>query len=226
MNCLRAEHQFSPFLHDELSSSEKAILLGHLAQCEPCRSKLTFERLLRDSLRALPAPTARAGFFDQAISAARSQGGRAYPSILHRFRLAGALAASITLCATLGYFTIYSTDVHSIAQVDMAVHEVKTVTLQFNAPQSFDKVTLSLKLPDHVEVDGYPGQREIRWETSLQKGLNMLSLPMLATRPLQGMVVASIEGKEKTKSFKISLNARPAQSSGSDLGRFERWSKV
>lgn len=210
MNCIRAQHGLVAYLHGDLTPVDNAALLNHLAECGECRSKLGFERLLRESLRALPVPTPRADYLDkvfvhlQQVTAKRSQA---------RYGLAGVLAATITLAVILGPMLFNPNPMDSITRIEMAVDEVKTVRLKFNVPHDFAKVTLSLRLPANFELEGYPGQREIRWETRLTEGVNVLSLPVIARLPIDGVVIASIIGKNKTKQFKFYMRASRLQSS-------------
>ena len=200
MNCIRDQHSLVAYLHGELASQDNAALLNHVVECSDCRAKLGFERLLQDSLRALPVPVPRAEFLDRVfdhleqVSAKPGHG---------RYWLAGTLAATITLCVSLGSLLYISPPTDTVARIEMAVDEVKTVRLKFNAPHDFEKVTLSLRLPENFELEGYPGQRVISWKTQLVGGVNILILPVIARQANDGVVIASIMGKNnKSKEFK------------------------
>jgi hypothetical protein len=53
------------------------------------------------------------------------------------------------------------------------------VRLIFRSASALDDVTIELVLPEGVELDGYPGQRRLVWQSDLRAGSNLLELPML-----------------------------------------------
>ena len=62
---------------------------------------------------------------------------------------------------------------------------------------------MTVVLPEGVEVDGFPGQREIVWMTSLKEGRNVLPLTLLATSPVGGELLATLRHENDDKTFRV-----------------------
>lgn len=87
--------------------------------------------------------------------------------------------------------------------ISLAISQVKTVRLVFDAPVDLNDVTLSVVLPENLELEGYGGQKQIVWQTKLTKGQNILALPVTAINHGQGELVARLTYGDKTKQFHI-----------------------
>jgi hypothetical protein len=57
-----------------------------------------------------------------------------------------------------------------------------------------------------VALAGYEQQHEIEFQTSLTPGANLLSLPLVARAPGDGMVVAEIEHEGRTRTLRVALH--------------------
>ena len=60
------------------------------------------------------------------------------------------------------------------------------MNLVFSSAEALDSATLTVTLPAGVELEGFPGQSEITWETSLAEGRNLLPLRLIAVAPAGG----------------------------------------
>lgn len=147
--------------------------LAHIRDCELCRYRFTDEALTR-LLRSHTAPAPREDFEDVVIGAAvrhhRQQ----------RTRL-GAIAASIVACAVL-VAALTGTDVllrnAGTVQIALAPSESRTVQLLIDSIAARDDATIRIELADDLELNGFPGQHVIEWQTSLAQGKNLLQLPV------------------------------------------------
>ena len=93
-----------------------------------------------------------------------------------------------------------------IPGVTIALEEPRTVRLVFASAAALDSAMLTVKLPDGVELAGFPGQREVTWETSLEQGQNLLPLTLVATRGSGGEVFATLEHDERSRTFKLRID--------------------
>jgi hypothetical protein len=64
---------------------------------------------------------------------------------------------------------------------------------------------LTVTLPDGIELAGFPGQREITWETSLVEGKNYLPLELIALTPVGGEVLARLEHDNRDRTFRLRI---------------------
>jgi len=85
----------------------------------------------------------------------------------------------------------------------MTLEEPRTVNLVFASATALDNATLTVSLPDGIEVAGFPGQREITWQTSLNEGKNLLPLKLIATSPFGGEVLARLEHDNRNRTFRL-----------------------
>ena len=56
-----------------------------------------------------------------------------------------------------------------------------------------------------MELDGYPGRRELAWQTSLKKGQNILDLPIMAIGVGQGELLAQLNYDGTVKILRVVL---------------------
>jgi hypothetical protein len=94
----------------------------------------------------------------------------------------------------------------TIPGVSIALEQPRTVNLVFASATSLDTATLTVSLPDGIELDGFPGQREISWETSLNKGKNLLPLTLVALSPAGGELLARLEHDDRDRTFRLRVD--------------------
>ena len=88
----------------------------------------------------------------------------------------------------------------------MTLEEPRTVNLMFASANALDDATLTVTLPDGIELAGFPGQREISWQTSLVEGKNYLPLELIALTPTGGEVLARLEHDNRGRTFRLRVN--------------------
>jgi len=79
------------------------------------------------------------------------------------------------------------------------------VNLVFASTEALNAATLTVSLPDGVELAGFPGQREITWETNLNAGKNLLPLTLIALTPTGGEVLARLQHKDRDRTFRLQI---------------------
>ena len=164
------------------------------------------EQELLDMLKEYPVPEAEAGFYDRALIRAVHKGSRRQRN---RWMLAGfgsAIAAGLAIWVITAMLmtTPQLPDAEpTIPGVTIAMQQEHTVRLVFSSAQALDSATLTVSLPDGIELAGFPGQREITWQTSLQEGKNLLPLTLIALTPSGGEVLARLEHKDRNRTFRL-----------------------
>ena len=167
------------------------------------------EQELLDLLKEYPVPEPEAGFYDRALVRAVHKGSRRQRS---RWMLAGfgsAIAAGLAIWAIAAMLmtTPQLPDAEpTIPGVTIAMAEEQTVRLVFASATALDSATLTVSLPDGIELAGFPGQREVTWETSLQEGKNLLPLTLVALTPAGGELLARLEHKDRNRTFRLRVD--------------------
>lgn len=160
-------------------------------------------------LKDYPMPDAAAGFYDRALIRATHEGSRRQRNRWLMTGFGSAIAASIAVWI-VGGMLLGSPDMPApqaqIPGVTMTLAEPRTVNFVFESTEALDQATLTVSLPDGVELQGFPGQREITWETSLTEGRNWLPLTLVALTPVGGELMARLEHDERGRTFRLQVN--------------------
>ncbi|MDX1498378.1 MAG: hypothetical protein R3176_00685 [Woeseiaceae bacterium] len=167
------------------------------------------DRELLALLGAYPAPEPDEGFYERALARATHVGSRRQRNRWLAAGFGSALAAGLALWMIAGAFLgnpdLPQTDA-PIPGITMALEEPRTVNLVFSSAAALERATLTVSLPDGVELAGFPGQREISWQTSLDAGKNVLPLTLIALTPAGGELTARLEHEHRNRTFRVRVN--------------------
>lgn len=164
------------------------------------------EQELLELLKDYPVPEAQAGFYDQALVQAAHQGTQRQRNrwLMTGFGSAIAAGLAIWVITAMLMTTPQIPDVDpAIPGVTIALEQEHTVRLVFASATALDSATLTVSLPEGIELAGFPGQREITWETSLEEGKNLLPLTLIALTPAGGELLATLEHKDRNRTFRL-----------------------
>jgi hypothetical protein len=187
----RVQAQEDEFMnHDDTTSEDRELL-----------------ELLRD-YRDVSVPTPAEGFYDRALARAVNEGHRRQRRRWVMTGFGGAVAAAMALWIVSGVFMstpgVQGTPVPSVT---MALETPQTFNLVFSSATALEDATMTVVLPEGVEVDGFAGQREITWMTSLREGRNILPLTLVATAPVSGELMATLRHDNDDKTFRLQVTA-------------------
>jgi hypothetical protein len=95
----------------------------------------------------------------------------------------------------------------SLDTVTISLDVEKTFKLTFESIRDLEATTLFLKLPAGVEVPGFEGLNTVAWTTAIEKGSNILKLPIIVRYGDGGTILARLEheGKQKTFLFAVTV---------------------
>jgi hypothetical protein len=198
MNCTRARSLLEEQIDGSLEHLAEAVLAEHLRNCEHCSREQEGMRALQAQLAALPVPPARAGFADRVLAAAHA----ARPAMPAPARnrvpawIGGALAASLLLATGIWFGRQSLPEAMTVAVADQPVR------LVFRSEDALAGVTIELSLPEGVELDGYPGQHHLVWQSDIQAGTNLLELPVLV-HGSGGVLVATLNHGSEQRQFAV-----------------------
>lgn len=206
MNCAIVFSLLDAYIDGELAPSQVTELNLHLNGCLACQAKFTRAQQVINLLRNAPIDPPLPGFHEKVFERVHSLHGRG-----ERTRwitvAGGSLAASFAL---LLLFMPIASRLQPLQEIPTVVFEtalMKTINLAFNAPQEFNHVTLTIELPANFELVGFPNQSSVTWNTALSPGKNVLALPVIATAPRDGVLIARLTSGEKSKIFSIRVIA-------------------
>jgi len=124
--------------------------------------------------------------------------------------------------ATNGTVVVEEQPVTQAPVMSITVNTQQTIRLAFASSESLQGAKITIRLPENVALVGYPGRRQLSWETNLKKGDNLLSLPIIATQIAQGELIADIEyeGRVKTLTLNLETGAEALPATSSVDGKF------
>lgn len=171
------------------------------------------DREIRALLKDYPMPEATPAYFDQALARATHEGSRRQRNRWVMTGFGSAIAAGVALWMIGGFFLTTPNlpdsgvaTAPTIAGITMTLAEPQTVNFVFASNTPLDAATLTVMLPAGVELVGFPGQREIAWQTSLSAGKNLLPLKLVALTPIGGEVMATLEHMDRARTFKVQVD--------------------
>lgn len=211
MNCRSLNEHLDDYLDGHLEPALGGALERHTADCAKCRQTVNdarqLQRLLHDYGEAdVTAPDT--AFFEVAVAKAAHEGSRRQRKQYWLKGFGSAVAAGLALFAvTLLFLKSPEPDpAAGIPGVTMALEQPQTVNLVFASASELVDATLTVVLPDGVDVAGFEGQREITWITSLKAGKNVLPLELIASTPRGGEVFATLRHEDDDRTFRLRIN--------------------
>ena len=207
MDCKQTDEMLDDLLDGALTDAEAGSLNAHAATCVACGELIERERALRQRLRRygdLTMPTPDTTFFDDALVTAARSGTARQRNRWLLTGFGGAIAAGLALWIVAGVLLqAPQIDTPAVPAVTMALEEPRTVNLVFSSAEALDNAVLAVSLPHGVEIEGFAGQREITWETSLEEGKNILPLTLIATTSQGGELLATLTHGGDDKRFRV-----------------------
>jgi hypothetical protein len=202
---------------DAAATAERRAAEFHLAQCASCRLA---ERALAvlDAERRVPVPRLAEGAFERALQRAVVQQRPVMVAPSRRgfwlgTAVGGALAASIAVAIT---FLWLQPDVPFPTvnpEVTLALNEVREVSVALESPEALAGAEIHVVLTGAIGLQGFAEQRELRWVTNLDRGVNQLTLPLVARGPSGGQVMVEVQHGDKRRTFVLDVQTEPKRDS-------------
>lgn len=182
--------------------------MAHAADCGDCHDALRALDALR-ILRTEPMHSASDGAVERAIDRALASG------TAQRYRrgfwsgLASGAALAATLAAVaVGLWLGMSGEAPlAVPEVRLALNQARDVTVSLDSPEALANAEVRIELRGAVALDGYAGQRELRWSTDLDRGTNQLTLPIVALDASGGQVLVEVTHGDKRRTFLLDVRA-------------------
>jgi hypothetical protein len=209
MNCEHTQRNLDDFMDGSIGTEQHDAIASHVASCDSCQTIIEREQDLRGLLKDYPMSQAATGFYDHALARATHVGSRRQRNRWLATGFGSAMAAGLAIWVVSGFLLttpqLPGADL-AIPGVTMALEEPHTVNLVFSSDTILESALLTVSLPEGIELAGFPGQREISWETSLNVGKNLLPLKLIALTPTGGELLARLEHDDRDRTFRLQVN--------------------
>jgi hypothetical protein len=167
---------------------------------------------LRSALKRMPVPPMRPDFAAEAIAnAVRDAAPQTQRNVFARWEtwMGAALGAAATVLVTIFLMRPGSPAIDS--GITLALNEARTVEVLIDSERALEDATIRIAASGSVELDGLEDTREVRWQTRLDRGRNVLSLPIVARSAGTAELVATIEheGRVRRVAVKMVVKSTP-----------------
>ena len=211
MECSDFAMRLDDLLDGRLDALQRKSVQEHLGRCPDCRQRHEHALAVLETVRKLSPPAMHPGFIDQALSrATRPAAGGARAK--WRPIVGMGLAASLVLGVALGVFLATRQD--PVQAMVLTIDRPETVRLMFNSAKPLKAATVSLALPENVELVGYGRRRELSWQTDLREGGNLMQLPLVVRGATKEELVASLSHGGSSKMFRLKIEVDNTGRSG------------
>ena len=210
MNCKTIDKLLDEYESNELSLKQHNMINQHLSTCAPCQ---TNHRRLKQYLHLahnFKTPKLSAKRRHEMLNTARNaQQNQSRFSDHFQYQMVAACLLTVVLLS--GFFYPFSPSATNTNIVELE-QQYQKVSLVINVPADMLQADLSLQFPDQLRWQGYEDMNKIEWTVDLQKGPNVLTLPVklkLGTDLLEPMVIfASLSYGEQQRDFELSVNLK------------------
>ena len=183
--------------------------MEHVADCSDCQAALRAIDALR-TLRHEPTPTAGDAAIQRAVDRAlATNSSQRYRRGFWTGLTSGAAAAAAVAALVVGA-GLWRADGEApvaIPEVRTALNQRRDVTVTLESPEPLADAEVRVELRGAVELEGYTGQRELRWSTDLERGINQLTLPVVAIDARGGQVLVEVTHGQKRRTFVLDVRA-------------------
>jgi hypothetical protein len=209
MSSLRCEDAIERIHTLDEVGPELSAAFAHVASCDECRAALRAVEAMR-SLRHEPLPVAD----DDAASRAIDYAVASAPARRYRPGFVGGMVSGLALAAAIAAVAfglwlrgIDGIDGAVLPEVRIALNEPHAVTVTLESAEPLLAADVRVELRGAVALDGYDGQRELRWQTDLDRGVNQLTLPVVALGASGGQVLVEVTHGDKRRTFVLDVRA-------------------
>lgn len=223
MQCRQFKTQLDWFLQTHGGGRRYEAMRRHTRECEACAGELKAELDLRRCFDALPEAELPMGFQERVLSRGIAQGDQRRTRRRRRW-IANSVPAFVTVCAAV-FLAVWLWPVSprpaaSTSQVALSLHRTRQVGFVFHVHHRIHNARIVVNLPEGVEVNGRRARR-LSWRVDLNRGDNLLKLPLVARTPGNGVVSAEVIVGGSTMPLAraelithVARSSRPAASTG------------
>ena len=168
---------------------------------------------LRQALRQMPVPSPRPGFAEEALARAVASHEREAKRPARAFVrwetwFGAAVGAAVAALAT---FLVMRPDVPSAQEpgITLAINESRNVDVLIDSERTLDGAMIRVVTTGSVELEGFEDKHSVEWQTRLERGRNVLSLPVVARTSGPAQLVTVIEHEGRTRKVAVNLLVKP-----------------
>jgi len=218
MNCETVENFLSSAQQGDLELAPENLMLHHAKQCASCQQRIADTEHYLNKLEVLEGPELGEGGAQRILNRLnveierKSQAERrsALPWWRNAFSLG--FATACFLCASvlmLMSLNVAPKQAVPVAHINRGVHE-QNISLVIDVPRDMSQANLIIEFPADLRWRGLEDMEKIEWPVNLQKGENILELPVSYTlgkfSKKPQVIKASIRYGDTSRSFALPVS--------------------
>lgn len=164
---------------------------------------------LRDVLKRMPAPQPRPGFADEVIANAVGARTERRRNPLMRWETWFGAAVGAAVAVVMTVFLLRPTAPAVDGGVTLALDEARTIEVLIDSERTLEDATIRIAATGSIELDGFDDSRQVQWQTRLDRGRNVLSLPIVARMAGAAELVATIEHDGRVRRVAVKMTVKP-----------------
>jgi len=186
-------------------------LMNHLNECEAC-SDLAREKQLLQLLAEMPVSQPIPGFEQRVLQNAHRKYPSARSSVHIRWALATAASVTLAVLLTVQFYPAGiqepSESAASAPIVSLQPYQSRMVDILLASPREMEGAQITVHLDQSLELAGYAGIRDLRWQANLKSGNNKLSLPVHLLKAETGVITITVEHDGASKQLSVLVDAQ------------------
>jgi hypothetical protein len=166
----------------------------------------------------MPTPEPRPEFVERALATATRQaerdrqvGGGRLRRIATRWEtwLGAAVGGAVAAALTIFLLRPIAESTAPESNVALALNETREIQVRIESERELENATIRIALTGDIALDGFEDERQIDWRANLDRGTNVLSLPIVALGEGGGRLIAIVEHEGRTRTLAIDLTVEP-----------------
>ena len=205
MNCEDTNDRLVQMKNDSLTEIERRQFSAHLESCETCQHTVRAAaglQILKDRENHTPVE----GLFEMLMCNAVQTEVRASRGTGFWLGAGSALAAGVLLAVmSFWLITAPAPSPLEITTYQVSLDEPRDLNIAIDLKRDMPGATLRIVLSGGIELDGYGSRRELTWTADLAKGVNRLTLPIMAINDMGGQLLVQVEHDNRRKTLRVDL---------------------
>jgi len=87
----------------------------------------------------------------------------------------------------------------------LTLHETRNVDVLIDSERELKGATIRIAATGSIALDGFDDEQHVDWQADLERGSNLLSLPVVARTAGKGQLIAVIEHDGRTRRVAVEL---------------------
>ena len=218
MDCKTIEEFLYTCRLDELDLPHDGVMMHYIKRCDKCQNSYNSVTQYLQTIDKISPPQltpTHAEYLLQSVQAAQQPQVSETSTSWSWIAQGSAIACSLALVFILGFFAQTPSSPLAPANINAGIAaqaelDASIISLMIEVPADMLQANLTLEFPEQLRWQGLEEMQRIAWPVDLEKGVNVLELPVTLTSQLDSeqplIITGSLEYQQSTKHFQLPVN--------------------